>query len=343
MMEVYDVIIVGGGPAGLKCAEILGKSDKNVLLLEKDAVFGNKLCAGGLTRKAMSLLEVPDHLIEQKISDATLFSPLNRSFTNTPYPLLFTVNRKNLGKWQRDRLEGSGVTVHASAQVISIDPETVTLKDGSRYGYRTLVGADGYASIVRRYLNIPVVKRLIGMQYTLSVQDVTSMLEIHLHSRFFKSWYAWVFPHRHSIAVGCCCDPGLMKVSRLRDNFHKWLILRGIDPGDAILESSPISYDFRGVRFNNIFLVGEAAGLASGLSGEGIYQSLISGREVARMIIDPAHEPEALRAAVRFNTVQNRFMRMLYRAGIFRGLFIELILLLMNNKYIRTRVSNAFS
>ena len=342
-MEFFDVIIVGGGPAGLICAETLGKSDKRVLLLEKEAVFGDKLCAGGLTRKDMAMLEVPDHIIEQKVFNATLFSPRNRSFTNTPSPLLFTVDRKDLGKWQRKRLEGSGVTVRTNAQVTGIDHETVTLKDGTRYGYRNMVGADGYASIVRRYLKIPVVKRLIGIQYTLPVSDVPPMLEIYLHSRFFKSWYAWVFPHRHSVAVGCCCDPRLMKASKLRENFHIWLNLRGFDTGDAILESSPISYDYRGVRFGNIFLVGEAAGLASGLSGEGIYQSLVSGQEVARMILDPDYDAVSLRSVVRFNRIQNRFMRMLYRAGILRGLVIELILLLMNNKYIRTRVSNAFS
>jgi flavin-dependent dehydrogenase len=34
-MEKFDVIIVGAGPGGLKCAEVLSKSDKKVLLLEK--------------------------------------------------------------------------------------------------------------------------------------------------------------------------------------------------------------------------------------------------------------------------------------------------------------------
>ena len=82
-MEVFDVIIVGGGPAGLICAETLGKSDKRVLLLEKDDVFGDKLCAGGLTRKDIAMLEVPDYIIEQNIYNTTLFSPRNRSFTNT--------------------------------------------------------------------------------------------------------------------------------------------------------------------------------------------------------------------------------------------------------------------
>lgn len=342
-METYDVIIVGGGPAGLKCAETLGKSVKSVLLLEKDAVFGDKLCAGGLTRRAMSLLELPESIIEQRIFDAALFSPRNRSYTKTSSPLLFTLDRRELGEWQRGRLEGSGAKILTNARVMRIDPWTVTLKDGTSYGYRYIVGADGYASVIRRYLGLPVRKKLIGLQYTLPARRVTPVLEIYLNPSLFKSWYAWVFPHRNSIAVGCCCDPRFMKTSRLKDNFHLWLRMKGMDTAGATLSSCPISYDYRGVRFGNIFLVGEAAGLASGLSGEGIYQALVSGQAAARMIMDPDYVSEGLKRVVRFNTIQNRFMRVLYAAGIFRGFMIELMLLLMKNDRIRQRVSSAFS
>ena len=55
-METFDVIIVGGGPAGLQCAKELSNSHLRVLLLEKDAIFGDKLCAGGLTLKALGVL-----------------------------------------------------------------------------------------------------------------------------------------------------------------------------------------------------------------------------------------------------------------------------------------------
>ena len=66
-MEEFDVIIVGGGPAGLQCARELSGSALRVLLLEKQEGFGDKLCAGGLTTKAMDVLPLPDHIIKQKI------------------------------------------------------------------------------------------------------------------------------------------------------------------------------------------------------------------------------------------------------------------------------------
>ena len=65
-MEKYDVVIIGAGPAGLKCAEILAKNNKKVLVLEKNKNIGKKVCAGGLTMKDFEL-GIPDKII-QKLS-----------------------------------------------------------------------------------------------------------------------------------------------------------------------------------------------------------------------------------------------------------------------------------
>ena len=61
----YEVVIVGAGPGGLRCAEILGQAGKKVLLLEKNAVIGPKICAGGVTRKSIKLLKIPKELLEK--------------------------------------------------------------------------------------------------------------------------------------------------------------------------------------------------------------------------------------------------------------------------------------
>ncbi|CAD7775814.1 Putative thiazole biosynthetic enzyme [Candidatus Methanoperedenaceae archaeon GB50] len=58
-----EVIIIGGGPAGLNCAYYLAKSGKDVILLEKHAFPVDKLCAGGLTVKDFE--ELPKDIIER--------------------------------------------------------------------------------------------------------------------------------------------------------------------------------------------------------------------------------------------------------------------------------------
>ena len=59
-MEYFDVIIIGAGPAGLKCAEVLGNSKFSVLLLEKNAEIGVKVCAGGFLVKNSEYLNLPN-------------------------------------------------------------------------------------------------------------------------------------------------------------------------------------------------------------------------------------------------------------------------------------------
>jgi flavin-dependent dehydrogenase len=342
-MELFDVIIIGGGPAGLKCAETLGKSDLRVLLLEKEEIFGDKLCAGGITLKDMGILPVPDEVIEHKISRASIHSRKRRADTLAPAPFLFTLSRIELGAYQRNLLDNTDVVVRTGSQVTTIESNKVILKDGWEYGFKYLVGAEGYNSLVRRYLNLPSPKKLIGFQYTIPRPEVDPVLHIFMDWRKFGSWYAWIFPHRESIAVGCCCDPDLVDHKKIKDHFHQWLQEREIDPGKSKLESYPISYGYHGVQFDHIFLVGEAAGLASGFTGEGIYQSLVSGQEVASTILDPAHDTKLLKEVIKYNRDVFRVWKAFRMFGPLKGVLHELLVFLMNRKWIRDKINSGFS
>jgi geranylgeranyl reductase len=345
-MEKYDVIIVGGGPAGLKCAETLKSTNLKVLLLEKDPVFGDKLCAGGLTANDLKILDIPDEIIEHKISETSMCSPKRVSSTHAQAPFLYTVNRKQLGTWQRSLLDNvKNITVLTNARVTRIDDTGVTLMDATRYSYKHLVGADGHASLVRKYLKIPVEKKIIGIQYNIPRNPVTPRLEIHLDAKLFKAWYAWIFPHKDSIAVGCCSDPKVLPPKQLTQNFHKWLRKIGIDHSGLKLHTYPISYDHRGLRFKNgkVFLIGEAAGMACGLTGEGIYQSMVSGQEAANMILDPNHKSELMRKVLKYNSIQNRIMHLFLVSGTLRNILHELLLMAMNNARIKKFIRSSYS
>jgi geranylgeranyl reductase len=188
-----------------------------------------------------------------------------------------------------------------------------------------------------------VKKKLIGIQYTIPVEDPDPILEIHLDSRLFKSWYAWIFPHEKAIAVGCCSDPKITPPTKLRNNFNQWLEAKNIDYSGLRLETYPISFDYKGVRFGNIFLIGEAAGMASGLTGEGIYQSMVSGQEVARMIIDPDYIPAQLDKALRYNSIQHKIMDLFNWSHTIRNFLHELLLIAMNNHRVKGFIRSSFS
>ncbi len=116
-------------------------------------------------------------------------------------------------------------------------------------------------------------------------------MEWHLDSGLFASGYAWVFPHQDSVSVGAYVDGRVMKAKQLQDNLIKWSAKSGYPLSGHKSEAEYINFDFRGYRFNNIFLVGDAAGLASGLTGEGIYPAIVSGEAVAGLYRQSGLQP----------------------------------------------------
>ena len=342
-MKIYDVIIVGAGPAGLYCAQNLIGSGLSVLLLEKNNTFGQKVCAGGITKKDIDLLGLPDEIFQRKISATRLCSVLNHSATNARQPFVYTVNRKELGEWQAKRLENTNVEVITNARVTELGRDRVKLNSGQEYEYRYLVGADGYASVVRRFLGLPVTERLIGIQYQVPLNGSQPRFELHMHTSYFRSWYGWIFPHRNTLAVGCVADPRYLNSKKLKRNFHRWLKKINIDISDAGYESQPIGCDYRGWEFGNIFLAGEAGGFASWLTGEGIYQCLVSGKAVAEKILDKDYQSEELQKVIRYNEVQRKITKVLIYAGPFRFLLHEMLILAMKSSFVKKRINGAMT
>ncbi len=342
-MEKYDVVIVGAGPAGLICAEHLAAAGMKVVVLEKKAVVGDKVCAGGLTEKDLEILPVPDELIEVRMRESLLVAPHVRMHTHHPKPVLFTVDRRALGAWQAGRVQQQGGEVRTAAAVTAIGDGHVVTAAGERLAYRWLVGADGATSLVRRHLGLPLEKRIFTLQYRIPWHD-EPRFEIHMNGRYFHSWYGWIFPHRNELVAGVGGDPRYVSTGWMKKRFHRWLERTGLDITDARYESFPISYDYRGWDFGNLFLAGEAAGLASGLTGEGIYQALVSGKAVADKILGRRDTFPEIDRILRYNTIQHKFMGVLIKAGPLRNMILDGILLYLKmNGKMKKRVSKALT
>ncbi len=342
-MKQYDIIIVGAGPAGLRCAEILGHSEKKTLLVDKKQETGPKICAGCLTRKSLKMIDIPKSLFEFEIGKAKIVGPKSEFTTHyLKEAFAFMIDRKAFGQWQQKKINRTQVEVMTSTLVTNIEKEHIEVNRNTKLGYHYLVGADGASSIVRRYLNLPVTKRLITFQYLIPSEE-TSRFEIHVDNRYFQSGYGWVFPHSGHLAVGCLADPRFVSPQKLKIHFHNWLKEKNFDISNATYQSFPIAYDYRGYRFGNIFLAGEAAGMASGLTGEGIFAALASGEDVARLILNPAHTDKKILSVLHYKKVQDNFLWLLHVAGPFRQIIFNTILYLMSNKRFNHKVADGFS
>jgi len=275
-----DILIIGAGPAGLACAKVLAEQGRKVVVLERRQEIGPKVCAGGITWDGLLRL-VPEELIEGRFREQHLFTPWQNTVVRGPEPIIATISRRTLGQWMAAQAVRAGAEIITGAKVSSIEGLRVTAATTSgstTFTCSHLVGADGANSLVRRSLGIPAEDRGTGINF--QVSQVCEHMEWHLSARAFGCGYAWIFPHHNSVSVGAYSPQADMSAGRLKRNLLKWASGRGFQLEELACQAALINYDYRGYSFGPVWLVGDAAGLSSGLTGEGIYPAVVSGETV---------------------------------------------------------------
>lgn len=287
-----DVCIVGAGPAGISCAKELRRHGCKVVLLDRSSRPGDKACGGGLTEDAwepagIDPARVPDH--------ARAFHRLvvGGKSIETNRPFVVVLDRK---KWQAariDELREIGCDVRLKRRFMGFSRGKVRT-DGGSFRCDVLIGADGASSRVRRLLGIPTGLAVRAWQVTIPLEHRAcetideEAVTIRFDHRRLRSGYAWVFPTVGGVRLGCGASNASLSAGDLKASFLSWLNELGVNPKDGRVQCGTIGCGYAGHRFKNVFLAGDAAGLASPVTGEGIASALISGREVAREIVDPS-------------------------------------------------------
>ena len=308
-MEKFDVIIIGAGPAGLSAAKILGENKKKVLLIEKNSEVGDKICAGGLTFKDFEF-NIPESLAEKSFYSMKVHCFNEIWEIKKERLFVVTIDRKDLGQWMLEEVQKQeSVEIRLNSEVTEVKDNSIILKDGQEIEFDYLIGSDGSMSVVRKYLKLPTQDVFVAMQYV--IPKVFPDLEVFFDQDLFGLGYAWIFPHKNSTSVGCGSDTRSQKSKNIFNNFQEWLKSNNIDVGDSKLQTFPINFDYRGFIFGNKFLVGDAGGFGSGLTGEGIYFAIVSGQEAAKKILNPKHSLSKIRYILRMKKIQEKLGRLL--------------------------------
>lgn len=316
-MKFYDVIIVGAGPAGLACAEVTAKHGASTLVLERKNIMGQKVCAGGITWNG--LLSKLKDISERSYRTQYIYTK-NQNFSLTEEnPVIATVNRETLGQLMHENALKAGATVRLDFMVTSITDKAVTFynrKAGrtEQAAYKTLVGADGSSSIVRKYLGIPVSDFGIGINYM--VEGDFPTMQWHLDSRLFGSGYAWIFPHKTVASIGAYADSKSVSAKFLKQSLESWASDKQIELSASPLTAGKINYDYKGCHFGRTYLIGDAAGLASALTGEGIYPAIVSGEAVGREICEITQAEDDFKNLLK-NHKKHRLMARIIRSHPF--------------------------
>lgn len=321
----YTVVIAGAGPAGLACAKILAENRFDVLVVERKPVVGPKVCAGGITWSGL-INRIPGQLEEKRFLSQRICTRFQKANITEKEPIIATVNRKKLGQHMARIAVHAGVKIRTSCQIQSVNQHSLICLDRQSRAKTTitfdyLVGADGSSSLVRRFLGLPTEKIGVGINY--QIPRYLHHMEWHLSRKYFGSGYGWVFPHSDSASIGAYADRRSMSAQQLKNGLLAWAATRGFELSRHKAQAEYINYDYRGWQFDNIFLAGDAAGFASGLTGEGIYPAIVSGEHIARHIVDQPNDTKNFERLIKMQKLHSRLAGLTYRSGIFSEIIAE--------------------
>jgi geranylgeranyl diphosphate/geranylgeranyl-bacteriochlorophyllide a reductase len=301
--ESFDVVIVGGGPAGATAASDLAGHGHKVLLLDRAGRI--KPCGGAIPPRLIAEFAIPDHLLVARISSARMVSPSNKD-VDMPIEGGFVgmVDREHFDEWLRDRAQQSGATRRTGTfRALSRDADGVAMlhydvrdaEGATRQATvraRSVIGADGALSAVAR----ECLPDADDMAYVFAYHEIVrspaydhrlfraTRCDVVYRGALSPDFYSWVFPHGPTTSIG---TGSAHKGFSLRQSVNAFRQATGLDELETLRrEGAPIPLKPR-KRWDNgrdVLLAGDAAGVVAPASGEGIYYAMASGRAGADAI-----------------------------------------------------------
>lgn len=295
-MDRFDALIVGAGPAGSTAAQRLAAAGASVLLVDRVRFPRDKPCGGGLTYRAVRELPVAiDRVVEDVVDRFVLRLGYRRSFERrSERPLCLMTQRRRLDAHLAEHAARAGADFRDGAKVseLALSPVGITARiDGLPVSARALIAADGANGVTARALDLGAghghgVALEGNVPYgVIDPERYRGRLVLELG--IVRGGYGWIFPKgdHANVGVGGWASEG----PKLRR--HLTRLCREHDIPEAAVT------DLRGYRLplrrpasplarGPAALVGDAAGLVDPLSGDGIYEALVSARLASEALLD---------------------------------------------------------
>jgi geranylgeranyl reductase family protein len=311
-MSNYDLLIVGAGPAGSFAAELLAKGGAKVALFDGRPEGEPKACGGGVTAKGLKAWPQLLNAVGRTIHELDLYSPSSKRLhlkLDEPFAIY---SRIAFDCYLRERARDAGAHVIATKISARKTKRTdagwrVTAHDGSEWTGSWLIAADGANSGIAKLLAGPLppsdMEVAFGYRAPLPANGTAPTVVA-----FLPGWvgYAWAFPRPDHISFGIATTQDAFEHEPLNDLLWRFMVgyyhqcegaevdfWRGEENSEItrirqhlcstaeryaarIPGLSTATWDSRKASGENWALLGDAAGFADPVTGEGIYYALRS-------------------------------------------------------------------
>ncbi|RMZ48939.1 NAD(P)/FAD-dependent oxidoreductase [Candidatus Marinimicrobia bacterium PRS2] len=292
----YDVVVVGGGPAGSMAAWEVAKGGVSVCMLEKDRDIGYPVRCGEAVGESglRQFVEIEESWIAEKITSVKLVSPNLTSVdidfaAETGYILNRRIFDYDLSRYAAN----AGAEVYTKAYV-----KNVLANNGQTNGVvldylgeekqiqaKIVIGADGLTSRVGRWAGLRTLVRMKDMesavQYSVSNVDIEpNKMIMYIGMNHAPGGYIWVFPKGKKFAnIGIGISGKYSKHKSAQKYLDEFMDREY--PDAAILTTMcggvPCAKPMEKPVANGIMLVGDAAHQINPMTGGGIVAGMKGG------------------------------------------------------------------
>ena len=292
-LETFDVVVVGGGPAGATIADDLARAGRSVMLLDKAGRI--KPCGGAIPPRLVRDFDIPESQICAKIKSARMVSPTGKQ-VDMPINVggyVGIVDREHFDEFLRARAASSGADRRTGAfTTMSRDADDTAIvhytNDAGelRVRARMVVGADGANSAVARAA-MPTCKTA---KFVFAYHEVVkapvvetdaykaNRCDIYYDGSMSPDFYSWVFPHGSTMSIGTgSANKGFSLRGAIADLRQR----TGLDGCETIRKEGapiPLKPMRKWDNGRDVILVGDACGVVAPSSGEGIYYAMACAR-----------------------------------------------------------------
>jgi geranylgeranyl reductase family protein len=318
MVNDFDIIIVGAGPAGCSCAINLAASNLKIAIIEKSIFPREKICGGGLSDRSINTLKrMPNDIYNDFLKEvekvdtkgARIFSPSQLFYDVIPQNV--NTNGFICKRLDFDNFLLNKVKNYKNISIITSKIDSVEIKndlaflksENESYTTKLLVGADGSNSLISRSLtnnhNIKRNKIVAIRAYYKNISgfDNRNLGELHFLKEIIPGYF-WIFPlgnNEYNIGIGS--SKILLKKNKiiLKQLLNEIITKNPIISqrfknaelmGRVEADSLPIGGENTQIYGNRFLLIGDAASLIDPFSGEGIGNALLSGEIASKTILN---------------------------------------------------------
>ncbi len=303
LRKVNDVIVIGGGLAGLINSILLRRAGLKVLLFEEKKYPFHRVCGEYISNEVIPYLRkinlFPEELNPTNISQFQL-SAISGSFLKIPLDLGgFGISRYLFDSWLADKAKQEGVEIIHERIIESVmknNHHAVTSKSGEVFESKVVIGAFGKRSTLDKNLDRPFISRrspYIGVKYHIKT-DYAVRDEIALHN--FQGGYCGISMVENEVYNLCYLShrSNLKKHGSI-PNMERELIARNphlkhlFNESEFLFEKpeviNEITFEKKEPVFNHILMSGDSAGMITPLCGNGMAMAIHSTKILSELII----------------------------------------------------------